>query len=46
MGRALIFVAILALIAYAVFYKNVRRNVPRPGNVEQNYMHQSGDDGN
>ena len=44
MSRAIFFVAILIVIAYVVFYKNVRRNVPPPGNVEQKYIKQSGDE--
>jgi hypothetical protein len=46
MSRAIFFVAILIVIAYAVFYKNMQHNIPVPGNVEQTRMHQAGGDDN
>jgi len=44
MSRAIFFVAILIVVAYAVFYRNMQHNIPAPGNVEQKRMHQAGDD--
>ena len=46
MSRALFFVAILIIVAYAVFYKNMKSHVPQTGNVEQTRMHQAGGDDN
>ena len=46
MSRALFFIAILVVAAYFVFFRSMKHSVPPPGNVEQKYIRQSGDESN